>query len=90
MWRPISADIFPQIRQDPASYEVKIHDGDFHDQDDVKAVAEIVNVNFLVARRILQEDQPVVFIGKAIEVKEIREKLMSAGLIYSINPKFPW
>lgn len=80
----------PPIQLDPTIYEVRISHGDYKDARQVKAVAHVVGGNFLNAREILQDSQPIVFNGKAQHVVQVRESLLAAGLMVAIKPEFPW
>lgn len=80
----------PPIQQDRTIYEVRIRHGDHHNEHHVKAIAHVVGGNFLGARKLLQDSQPVVFSGDAQSVAKVRDTLLAATLEISIQPDFPW
>jgi hypothetical protein len=88
-WAVVHTEI-PQINLDTTLYEVRIRDGDYGNREHVKVVADISGVNFLEARRLLQQREPVVFRGQAIDVVPVRESLKSAGILFTISPEFRW
>lgn len=81
----------PPILLDETLYKISILNGDAHNKQHIKTVAQIVNVNFLAARKLLQQQSPlIVLIGIAKEVVKVQEVLSMAGLVYEIIPNFPW
>ena len=56
----------------------------------VKLVASIVNCNYLWAKRIIENAPSEIFSGKAVDVREIRDRLVQAGLAFRIEPDFPY
>jgi hypothetical protein len=80
----------PPIQLDRTIYEVRIDHGDYRDTLQVKAIAQVTGSNLLNAREFLQSSRPMVFRGDASHVAEVRDSLIAAGLIVSIQPDFPW
>ena len=56
----------------------------------VKLVASIVNCNYLRAKRIIENSPSEIFSGKAVGVREIRDRLVQAGMAFRIEPDFPY
>ena len=56
----------------------------------VKLVASIVNCNYLRAKRIIENAPSEMFSGKAVDVREIRDRLVQAGMAFRIEPDFPY
>ena len=56
----------------------------------VKLVASIVNCNYLWAKRIIENSPSEIFSGKAVDVREIRDRLVQAGVAFRIEPDFPY
>lgn len=56
----------------------------------VKLVASIVNCNYLWAKRIIENAPSEIFSGKAVDVREIRDRLVQAGMAFRIEPDFPY
>lgn len=80
---------FPAIEFDQTDYEIRAIGGDFLNKVHVKAVAEITGRNFLGARKLLQETEPLVYRGQAPEVARFAAVLTAAGLGVQIVPPFP-
>jgi hypothetical protein len=79
----------PALLVDETDYEVRATGGDFHNEAHVKAVAEISGRNFLGARKLLQESEPLIYKGKAPEVARAEAALTAAGVGTQILPVFP-
>ena len=56
----------------------------------VKLVASIVNCNYLRAKMIIENAPSEIFSGKAVDVREIRDRLVQAGMAFRIEPDFPY
>ena len=56
----------------------------------VMLVASIVNCNYLRAKRIIENSPSEIFSGKAVDVREIRDRLVQAGMAFRIEPDFPY
>ena len=87
-WSVVTTYI-PAIQLDETDYEVRVKGGDFRNEAHVKAVAEVSGRNFLGARKLLQESEPLVYKGKAPEVARAQEVLAAAGVAIQILPPFP-
>lgn len=88
-WSVVTTHI-PEIKLDTTMYEVRISHGDYRNDQHVKAVAHVAGVNFLVARKLLQDTQPIVFNGEAVDVVRVREILVAVGMTCIISPEFRW
>lgn len=78
------------IDRDASTYQVRVRHSDFHNETQVKTVARLAGINFLQARRLLQEEDPIVFQGGAREVLRVKAELDQAHLLHSITPSFNW
>jgi hypothetical protein len=79
----------PGIQLDRCRYEVRCC-GDYRNQAQVKAVSEVTGQNFLMSRITLQQGAALVFSGQAEEVLQVRNILVSAGVVCEITPDFSW
>lgn len=79
----------PAMLLDETIYEVRATGGDFRNETHVKAVAELSGRNFLGARKLLQEREPLVYKGKAPAVARAEAVLTAAGIGIQIEPDFP-
>ena len=73
---------------DETKYQVRVLGAEQHEEKQVRAVATVSNQNFLQARKLMQQEQPMVFEGVATEVLKARETLTAAGLRCEIVPPF--
>lgn len=87
-WQVITSYI-PAIHLDQMDYEVHACGGDSRNASHIRAVSELSGRNFLGARQLLEQHDPVVFKGKAPDVCRARDVLVAAGLGYEILPPFP-
>jgi hypothetical protein len=78
----------PRIDIDETIYRVRVLDADFHNEDHVRIVSAISGLKFLAARRLLQQEKPLMLEGKAPNVLQARDKLVNAGLRTEISPEF--
>jgi hypothetical protein len=86
-WAVVTTYI-PQIDIDETIYRVRVSDADFRNENHVRIVSAVSGLNFLAARRLLQQEKPLVYEGKAPDVLQAREKLVNAGLRTEISPQF--
>lgn len=87
-WLAVTTYI-PPLYLDDTVYEVRACGGDYKNKSHIKTVAELSGRNFLEARKLLEQDAPVVFKGEARAVCRVRDALVAAGLGYRIEPPFP-
>ena len=80
----------PPIQLDRAIYEVRIEHGDYQDAKQIKVIAHVIGGNFLSARDILKNGQPVVFTGDAQHVRQVCDSLLAVGVVVAVHPAFPW
>ena len=80
----------PPIFQDSTRYEVFIAAGDHRNRHHIRAVAELLGINYLAARTLLLKNSAEVFAGRAFRVVPVRDRLIEAGLSLRIEPPFPW
>lgn len=87
-WNLVTTYI-PALQLDETNYEVHACGGNHRNESHIKAVSELSGRNFLGARQLLEQHEPVVFKGKAADVLRARDVLVAAGLGYRILPPFP-
>ena len=89
-WCGVVTTFIPPINLDPVCYQVCVRDGDFRNLTHVRVVADVLGVNFLSARTMLQRVNFHLFTGQARDVIGVRSRLVSAGMGCSIEPDFMW
>lgn len=88
-WSVVTTHI-SEIRLDATKYEIRIREGDYRNEQHVKAVAHVSGMNFFLSRKLLQESLPIVFKGETIDIVRARESLVSVGMECVISPDFCW
>lgn len=89
-WSVVTTQL-SEILRDPISYEVSVTKGDYRNDQHLKTLAHLADINYLHARKLLKESCAfVVFTGKASKAIEVRDTLETAGLAFEIKPGFPW
>lgn len=88
-WSVVTTYI-PPIEQDATVYSVRITSGDPHDRQQLMLIAQLAGCNFLQARKLMQEKEPIVFQGRASQVLAVKQSLRSANLTIAIEPDFNW
>lgn len=81
---------FKPIEKDLTEYEVFVTPTFGFTNEQIKIVANLLNINFLQAREKLMEKKFKIYKGKAKEILTIKECLNSVGLHYQIYPEFNW
>ena len=81
---------FKPIEKDLTEYEVFVTPTFNFTNEQIKIVANLLNINFLQAREKLMEKIFKIYKGKAKEILTIKEYLNSVGLHYQIYPEFNW
>ena len=56
----------------------------------IKIISEITTHNYIAVKKMIENAPVEIFIGKANEVKEIKEKLESTNIKYKIEPEFSY
>jgi hypothetical protein len=87
-WAVVTTYI-PRIDLDQTKYGLHAIGGDFHDENQVRAVAQVSGLNFIGARKLLQQGDPLVLEARAPEILAAKIRLNEAGLRAEISPPFP-
>ena len=88
-WAVVTTYI-PPIELDETKYQVRITGANYQDEKQVKVVSSASGLNFLQSRKLLQQENPVVFEGVASKVLKVRDALVGAGLHCNISPPFSY
>ncbi len=88
-WGWVTSYIDP-IKEDETIYEISLEEGNQVTKDNIRLVSEISDVNFLEAKRLL-ENAPKSFIsGKAVDINDAVIRLKDAGIIFTVTPEYPY
>lgn len=55
----------------------------------IKLIAEVMNCNYIEAKKTIEKIPTEIFQGKAIDVMKIKKKFATANIEISIEPVFP-
>ena len=86
-WALVTTYIAP-IELDETKYKIRIAGANYTDEKQVKAVSTVSCLNFIQTRKLLQQENPIVFEGVAPNVMKARDALIAAGLYCDISPPF--
>lgn len=78
----------PKLQLDRTNYRVYVTGADFKNVRHIQIISKIYGMNYIVVKKLLQEDKPLVFEGYARDVIKIREKLSLGGIGCEIIPEF--
>ncbi|MEL6460980.1 MAG: hypothetical protein AAFQ91_22525, partial [Cyanobacteria bacterium J06621_15] len=56
----------------------------------IKALAKVANINFLQARKMIQEDKPLILEDEAVVVDRAKKIFDDLSIEYDIKPLFPY
>lgn len=80
----------PEIRRDKTKYKMYLCFADSKNKQHITALAKVANINFLEARKMTQEDKPLVLVDEAIAVDKARKIFNDLSIQYDIKPLFPY
>mgnify|MGYP007088571188 CR=1 FL=1 len=87
-WSVVTTSL-SEIKTDSNKYEVSCS-GDYRNETHVRAVSAVSGCNFIAARKRLKEGAFSVFSGEAVEVLKIKNTLVSAGVLCTVESDLPW
>jgi transposase-like protein len=80
----------PEIAQDVTKYRIYLCHADFKNQKHIKALSQIANINFLQARRKIQENKPLILEDNALAIEKAKKFFDELLIKYEIEPDFPY
>ncbi len=88
-WALVTTQI-PEIAQDITRYKMYLLSADPHNKEQIKLISEVANINFLQARKMTQEERPLIIQGEALAIDKARKVFSQASIEYEIEPDFPY
>lgn len=88
-WNVITTYI-PPIKRDATIYQVFVYKNCRPSIDQIKIISKICNRNYLEVRRMLAEQQALIYEGCAETVLTVIESLEKERVLYEICPPFPY
>ncbi|MBQ7503115.1 hypothetical protein IJT93_10505 [bacterium] len=86
----VATSWFDPIEMDQTAYSISLEPSENPAVSKLKLTAEIAGVNWLEAKKLIENAPAELFRGPAPQIKEIRDKLEAAGMKYKIEPEFPY
>lgn len=77
------------LQDDDTLYTVSLSEGNQASKAVIKAVSRISNKNFIQAKKMIENAPADVFVGRAVQVKNVLILLESMSLAYHVIPAFP-
>ena len=81
---------FEQIDLDTTDYQVVLQPGNEVKGDVLREISNILGVNYIQAKRIIENTPVTIYKGKARDVVVIIDKLDKKGIKYAVQPDFPY
>ena len=78
------------LQNDDTTHIVSLAKGNIATRSAIKIVAKISNKNYVQAKKVIENSPANVYVGKAVQVKDILILLESQSLSYTVTPKFPY
>lgn len=88
-WNVVTSYIEP-IYEDVTTYNVFSSRNIQVGVEQLKAISKIKNINFIEAKHVLETEGNLIYKGKAVEIKEVRDKLEKNMVEYYMKPEFPY
>lgn len=88
-WNVVTTYI-PPIKRDATIYQVFVYKNCRPSIDQIKIISKICNRNYLEVRRMLAEQQALIYEGCAETVLTVIESLEKESVLYEICPPFPY
>lgn len=78
------------IKEDSTDYTVILLADNVPSKESIKTIAGIAGINFIQAKRMIENAPTNLFVGKAVTVKEVITELDVSAINYQVEPKFPY
>lgn len=88
-WAVVTSHV-PEMLQDITKYKMYLLSADPQNKEQLKAVSGVANVNFLQAKKMSQEERPLVVEDEALAINEARKTFDKLSIRYEIEPTFPY
>lgn len=86
-WNIITTYI-EDIDRDETEYSLYIKNVTEVDAEKIKIVAKTANVNFVIAKQMLEKREACILKAKAPKIKPVITKLQELGIDFNVNPSF--
>lgn len=88
-WNIITTYI-EEINTDETEYSLYIKKVTEIDAEKIKFVAKTTNVNFVIAKQMLEKKEACILKAKAPKIKSVIAKLQELNIDFSVNPSFKY
>lgn len=88
-WNIITTYI-EEISADETEYSVYVKNVSDVNTEKIKFVAKTANVNFIIAKQMLEEKEICILKAKALDIKSVIAKLQELKIDFNISPSFKY
>lgn len=88
-WNIITTYI-EEINTDETEYSLYIKKVTEIDAEKIKFVAKTANVNFVIAKQMIEKKEACILKAKAPKIKSVIAKLQELNIDFSVNPSFKY
>lgn len=88
-WGWVTSYVDP-IQEDESVYEISLEANNIITKDNIKLISEVVNVNYLEAKRVIESSPCIIMSGRAVSVKDAIERFKAADIKFTVCPEFPY
>lgn len=88
-WSVATSYVDP-IYEDDTVYRLYIEDGNVSSRPVLTALSKVLGCNYLGAKKAVEGGRSLLFEGDAVKTREKRDALDSGGVVYAIEPYFPY
>lgn len=79
-----------EINTDETEYSLYIKKVTETDAEKIKFVAKIANVNYVIAKQMLEKKESCILKAKAFKIKSVIAKLQELNIDFSVKPSFKY
>lgn len=78
------------ILEDCTVYSLFLEAGNPATKPALSSVSKVLGCNYLQSKKVIEGGRSLLFAGSAAEVREKRDALDAGGVLYAIEPEFPY
>ena len=86
----VATTMYEPIEIDNTTYNIRLVKPFKPSLNDIKIISDIAKCNYIQAKKLIEYSPSLIFSGKAVDIKIIKEKLKNNNIIFSIVPDFPY
>lgn len=86
----VAATMYEPIEIDDKIYSIRLVSSFNPSLNDIKIISDIAKCNYIQAKKLIEYAPSLIFSGKAVDVKLVKEKLEKNNIVFNIVPDFPY